>query len=211
MSYPKGDPGVWLASRLHPGDLVLDVGANVGGCAKHFAAAGARVMAIEPDARCHDELLSSVPSAAIHKMAAAAYVGDADLTLGTQPLHSSLRPQSVLQPAGTCTVRMTTLDSLAADVNVSAIKVDVQGCELDVLLGAPRLLFDCPLWVVEIWPHGFPRQTETVMDIYRWFEVAQKFPHTLEEPPRLLSYDDLMAWCAIAEPHSYLNLAWYGD
>lgn len=206
MNLPKGDPGVWLAKRLKPGDIVFDVGANEGQCAEHYVKAGAKVYCLEPDSRCWPGLLLRVPTAEILPCAAAAYAGRADLTLGVQTFHSSLRPQAVDKPDGRENVFMMRLDDLG--VMPRAVKIDVQGCELDVLRGAGHLLDTCLLWVLEIWPHGFPDGYETVAAIWDLMASHNLYPKTLEEPPLPVKRDALIAWSVNAEPNSFVNLAW---
>lgn len=206
MNLPKGDPGVWLAKRLKPGDIVFDVGANEGQCAEHYIKAGAKVYCLEPDSRCWPGLLLRCPTVEILPCAAAAYAGRADLTKGLQTYHSSLRPQAVEKSVGRENVFMMRLDDLG--VMPAAVKIDVQGCELDVLRGSTGLLKRCPLWVVEIWPHGFRDHVLTVEAIWTLMDSYGLYPKTLDEPYQPVSRTDLMDWCLAAEPNSFVNLAW---
>ncbi len=54
---------------ISPGDLVFDVGANVGSRSKVFLTLGARVVAVEPDPRCHLELYE-IPNLKVANVAA---------------------------------------------------------------------------------------------------------------------------------------------
>lgn len=77
---------------------------------------------------------------------------------------NSLRPDinsgACLPPAESVSVPMLSLDDFALEHNhmPSAIKIDVEGAELDVLLGARRLLAQCrPLIFCELHRFAWPR------------------------------------------------------
>jgi FkbM family methyltransferase len=205
----KGDPAGWLAQRIGPGDIVFDVGANVGHCAEQWLKTGAKVICLEPDRRCWDELKVRAKGAEILHAAAAAFSGHAELTLGKNSATSSLRPSVVPHPEGVEPVVMMTLDEIRA--KATAVKIDVQGCELDVLNGADELLETCKLWVIEIWPHGLPHGVTTVMQIYHLMGLAGLSPYTLDGLS--VTEVNLEAWATRASENSFVNLAWmvHGD
>jgi FkbM family methyltransferase len=81
---------------------------------------------------------------------------------GHQPSGSLLKPKGTSQAIKVQTVALD--DYLSDNEHVSAIKIDVEGTELDVLLGAKRTLSRCmPLLVVECDRHltSIDRMKET--------------------------------------------------
>jgi FkbM family methyltransferase len=129
---------------LRPGELVLDVGANIGYTALVFADAvgpSGRVYAFEPSERIYALLERSVrPHAHIHALRLA--VGEAT---GVLPFFESnfSNLSSVLPIAGALqqTVPSVSIDEFCKNVGVPAfIKIDVEGFEYAVLSGASETL-----------------------------------------------------------------------
>jgi FkbM family methyltransferase len=121
---------------LRPGDLFIDVGANVGTYSLWAAGCGAEVIAVEPDAVTAQRLRDNValnPGAPIScvEAAAADREGTIQVTEGQDTLNR-------IGPGRE--VKATTLDALAANREVAGIKIDVEGFERLVLEGASRLL-----------------------------------------------------------------------
>lgn len=141
-----------MASRVAPGDLVLDIGANIGNHALYMAmAAACEVIAFEPNGQLCDALRESADlnSAGerlrvVHAALGATY-GKGRL-IGNQP--ENLGAQSVV--VGDGEIEIAPLDSMHFDRPVKLIKIDVEGMELEVLRGATTLLErDRPLIYVE--------------------------------------------------------------
>lgn len=149
-----------MASRLLPGQLVLDVGAYVGNHTLYLAAvARCRVIALEPQPGPCRALQQSVERnglqqrVVVHNMAAGSAPGRGELppaapdNLGAQ----AVRPLPAAGPedaAGDCDI--VPLDTLELPAAPAAIKVDVEGMELAVLQGARHLLQEHrPLLYVE--------------------------------------------------------------
>lgn len=158
---------------LTPGDLVFDVGAHVGTRARAMRAAGARVVALEPQEPFATFLHRSLPRDII-LIRAAAGRAEAVAEMAISSLHptvSSLQPDFV-ETAGATPgfahvrwdrrqkVQVTTLDHLIAAHGLPAyVKIDVEGFELDVLSG---LSLAVPLVSVEYLP-DLPDQTAAVI------------------------------------------------
>jgi len=136
-----------LAERhVHAGDVVWDVGANVGLFTFAAAHRAARVLAFEPDPWLADLLEKSAagfPNVSVIRAAVADYCGDGELHIARRARGSNfLLGQGSSQSGGTrclAKVKVLTLDSLdQAPPNL--LKIDVETGEPAVLRGAARLL-----------------------------------------------------------------------
>ncbi len=131
-------------STIKPGDVVLDVGANVGTDTKSALAAGAGlVVAIEPEpltleclrrnlaAEIRDKRVIVVPKGAWDK--------EDTLALHVDPADAG-GSSFVWQKSGpSVEVPLTTIDRIVADLKlpkVDLIKMDIEGAEKNALLGA---------------------------------------------------------------------------
>jgi FkbM family methyltransferase len=145
-----------LEKLLAPGDVFVDLGANVG----LFTLAGARrvgaaghVHAVEPTADLVAALglmaaLNQIASfVTIHPVAAGATEGEAELFLARTSGHNSL----FAEEAGLASVkvRRAPFDALIAPgAAVSLVKIDVEGAELQALAGMARVIADNPQIVI---------------------------------------------------------------
>jgi FkbM family methyltransferase len=147
-----------LVSLLEAPLVALDVGGR-DGVRESWRALGpnALLVGFDPDpeecARLNARAAGPTPER-YEPLAVGASAGEATLNLTRDPQSSSLyapNPDMVRrypelwrhEPRGTTTVELTTVDEWAARAGVAAIgalKVDVQGAELDVLRGAGTLL-----------------------------------------------------------------------
>lgn len=165
--------------RVQPGDVVLDIGANIGAHTLHFArlvGVAGRVLAFEPTAYAHAKLranlalnpeldsrvllrqtlLTDTPGAALPETICSSW-----------PLahEEGLHPEHLGKPQTTEGAGSSTLDAAVAAAGVARVafvKLDVDGHELSVLRGAagtlrtsrpPILIELCPHVCVE---HGYP-------------------------------------------------------
>lgn len=136
---------------VNAGDLVFDVGANIGENTALFANLGARVIAVEPLEQCA-AAISAYASRAhqdvqVERCALGCQPGTLKLSVCSQALDiSSASPEwmGAMQQAGLArgpwdmqvVVPMSTLDALIARYgSPSFIKVDVEGYEAEVLCG----------------------------------------------------------------------------
>ena len=123
----------WMRQAAKAGDLVLDIGANVGFTASIFAATGARVVAFEPAPRAY-RLLSKTAEGRFEAR---------NIALSDRPgsLRFSERESfdlSAVSPEGGIEVPATTIDAL--DLAPTLIKIDVEGHEPLILRGAVETL-----------------------------------------------------------------------
>jgi FkbM family methyltransferase len=201
-------------SLLHPGDLVFDVGAHVGTRARAMRAAGARVVALEPQEPFAGFLRRTLPHD-ITLIEAAAGPQETTATMAVSSLHptvSSLQPDFAATAGATPgfarvkwdrqqSVRVTTLDALIARYGLPAyVKIDVEGFELDVLTGLSQPI---PLVSVEYLP-DLPDQTVRVIERlqtlgpYRFNPVRGESGHFLW--PDWRKATDTIAWLRSLPP-----------
>ena len=145
-----------LQRLLRPGDTFLDVGANVGWfsmLAARWVGPHGRVISLEPSERECRRLREHVArnhlaNVCVLRLAAGRDEGAAVLHVADER-HSglnTLKPTFMYRDvaeAHTEPVRVTTLDRVVEQESVSVvhvIKIDVEGAEYDVLLGARRVL-----------------------------------------------------------------------
>lgn len=128
---------------LRPGELFLDVGANLGAYSiLSGALAGADVLAFEPSPDTYAMLSANLKLNGLeHKLGAVnaavgSQIGQVHFTVGLDAINH------VTEAAGgnTMMVPVVTLDDATPNRPVTAIKIDTEGYELEVLKGAQRVL-----------------------------------------------------------------------
>lgn len=134
-----------MADVVEPGDLVLDIGANCGNHTLYLACvAGAQVHAFEPDSELCAAISASVSAndadkrVTVHQVGVGASDGFGRLVQTAENNRGAQRLQRVAEDEQT--VAIIRLDDLAFDEPIRAIKIDVEGMELDVLKGAKNLI-----------------------------------------------------------------------
>lgn len=129
-----------------PGDVVVDVGASYGAYALTAAACGAHVMAFEPEPSVFVDLERNRqlnPDLSIDCICAALWSKPATIDMREFAKHW---PQQTI----TGTYPATSLDSFALN-RLDWAKIDVEGCEVEVLTGALETLKRCkPVVIVEV-------------------------------------------------------------
>jgi FkbM family methyltransferase len=145
----------WLAT-LRPGDLFVDVGANIGIYTLLVASHGCDVVAVEPAEGARrllevnlglNGLTADVVAAALGR---ARGQGTLTAELGSMNYVVS-NPGDAREPGEPVTeVAVTTLDDLLGDRTAAGVKIDVEGFELDVVLGASRALGEERVGVLQL-------------------------------------------------------------
>jgi len=145
-----------VASAIHRGDHVADVGANNGLYTHALAKRGARVEAFEPQPECVAVLQAyasrrRLRNVRVHPVALSATAGIGTLHV---PRGSATSPSASLRASSddgaALDVPLAPLDAFEF-ADLMFVKIDVEGAELDVLRGATETLERCrPLLFVEI-------------------------------------------------------------
>jgi FkbM family methyltransferase len=161
-----------MKRHLHPGDVFVDVGANIGylsAVAANLVGTTGEVHSFEPVAKYHARLAELAHANPNHTIVAnRAAAGEAE---GTSTIYVTREPgQNTMvrgykvghDVASTEEVRVVRLDSYlrAREIErVALIKIDAEGFELPILKGLTRHLaraFELPAIICEIAPKAYP-------------------------------------------------------
>ena len=170
----EGGPVDRLRDYVSQGSLVIDVGSNVGFFCQRFAkwvGDDGMVIALEPEEHNFSILVRALRKGGVlHRvrtLKAVATVESGTAFLEINPLHPADHKLS-LGDTG-LPVDAVTLDELVGEVNSlrpSLIKIDVQGAEMLVLMGADNTLRDHgPALFVELHEEGLNRFGSSVSAI----------------------------------------------
>jgi FkbM family methyltransferase len=131
---------------VRPGDTVVDVGANIGWNAIRAARVAGRVVAVEPTPDTLEVLRRNVAASGLGNVvvapvAAGRAAGERELFVrGGVSAVNSLYPESrYARVTEVLRVPVVRLDDLVEGA-AALVKIDVEGAEIDVLEGMPRLL-----------------------------------------------------------------------
>lgn len=128
----------FLAPLIKPGSTVIDVGANIGTYTGIFLEAvgpAGKVYAIEPNPEAFDCLLVNCPKALCFKVGCASEFGKYTVKDYGDNVGSCYLEKD---PSGSVTCGA--LDDMMSLVNPDFIKIDVEGMECEVILGAVKML-----------------------------------------------------------------------
>jgi len=130
-----------ITKHLQKGDIVLDIGANIGLVSSHFLKLGYDVHAYEPDSRCIEFLkrrFSMCDSSRFHLHHGAVYGHDGTIRLNygeiTTESNTIITDRPGAQNMGGEEVRVFSIQSILDKFNyVPLIKMDIEGAEYNVL------------------------------------------------------------------------------
>jgi FkbM family methyltransferase len=138
----------WLRTMLAQGDVVLDIGANVGHISLLLAdlVSPESLFAFEPapiafERLCENWRLNGWPTDQLLRVAVGAEAGTAWIPSVTTPLTTLVVSREAEE--GMCAADLRTLDDLSSlwrGRRVGLLKIDVEGFEREVLLGGRRVL-----------------------------------------------------------------------
>ena len=142
----------FLLKYLKEDDLFVDVGANIGSYSLLVASRGVRAIAFEPENTTYSILVENAKMnhfsdlIICNQKAVGKENGMVKFSVGNDTTNHILDSKD--KDTKALSVEVVTLDSLNEDVTI--LKVDVEGFELDVLAGAKELLCNPKLNVVII-------------------------------------------------------------
>ncbi|MCO5230576.1 MAG: FkbM family methyltransferase [Chitinophagales bacterium] len=157
-------------------DLVFDVGANMGNRIAPMLNIGAKVVAVEPQEKCHQTLKSKYGNKIeIVTMGLDEQEGFQEFHIADTSTLSSFSTEwidsvkndrfSSIKWEKTLRVQMTTLDKLISTYGTPKfIKIDVEGYELNVLKGLTQ-----PIQIISF-EYTVPEQTQKVIDCIEQIE-----------------------------------------
>lgn len=133
--------------RSRDGWCVVDVGANVGFFTLRQIAQGARVLALEPNPDARARLAATITRNGLTKrvrllpFAAGRTAGTARLSVGAATVTGTVLAVSGAAERDHFVIEIRPLDSiLALEQRVDLLKIDTEGAEVDVLVGAAETL-----------------------------------------------------------------------
>lgn len=170
-----------LYSLVQPGDLALDIGANVGQVLLKLAAvvgSGGRAIGFEPNPAtyrlCTENLtLNSNLPAEVHAIALGSAEGQ--VAFGRPCSANSGSDRVMSDGVGEIMVPVTTLDRWATAHSLERldlVKIDVEGFELHVLRGASETLARFrPTLFIELCDGNLREQGGTAAELLAWLEA----------------------------------------
>lgn len=148
--------------RVKSGDVVIDVGANIGEFTVSVSHLASSIIAIDPDPNVQSSLkrnTEEISNASIYQVALSNSNGEADFFINTRDADSSLvMPQAYSEMIK---VRVCSLDKLVEEAGIEKVdflKVEAEGWEPEILSGASRTLAITQKIAVDAGPerHGEP-------------------------------------------------------
>ncbi len=195
-----------IARLCAPGKTFIDIGAHIGSvvASVRTQVPSATIIAIEAIPEKADHLRRTFPTVQVHQVALGNSEGDVKFYIDTkQSGYSSLfRPAD--RKADTVieiTVPITRLDSLINSEAIDAIKIDVEGAELDVLRGSlSTITRNRPIIMFESGP---PVNGETNSEKTPQWQFFRDNNYILVVPNRLAHNDDGLTREGYCESHLY--------
>ncbi|MCU0912903.1 MAG: FkbM family methyltransferase [Rhodobacteraceae bacterium] len=169
-----------FCARLCPGDVCLDLGANVGSVTKLLAASGATVHAFEPDPETFGALernVGTIGNVVLHPCGVAAHPArvalyrrkrEPGVTWASRSTGSTLiHDPSRIELGEEVEVEVIGLREFLSDLGkpVSIIKMDIEGAEIDILFDpfANPAAYPAAAVYVETHERQMPRQLPDVL------------------------------------------------
>jgi FkbM family methyltransferase len=145
---PPDHPEMLVWSRnLQPGDLFVDVGANIGTYTIWAGELGAEIIALEP---ARDTFALLVENVALNGYSVRTVQAAIGAACGTARFTDGRDDRNCLDPEGTVEIPIMTIDSIVEDRVVAGIKIDVEGFEIEVIRGCERALSEHRLKLIQL-------------------------------------------------------------
>lgn len=204
----------FLRDRLVTGDIAIDIGANIGyftGVMAQAVGPTGRVLSFEPVAGIRDALSKAVSKnglsqVQVHSGALGAQRGRAVIHVDPRMAGSSSIFNSPSASAEAIEIEVDTLDDrLAPGITPRLLKIDAEGAERDVLLGATRVLRENrPIIIFELNADASSAAGWSASDIAELLEAAgpYEFVKLTAQGPRPVDLPEL----ALGR-HEFIDLA----
>ena len=180
-----------LASKLIPGMILLDVGANIGYysllASKKVGEQGS-VIAVEPDPACilllkKNILLNQLLNIQIVEKGLSDAEKDVQLFSTLVTGFNSFTKENVPNASSGIPVHVTTVDRVANGKKIDVLKMDIQGAELACLRGAEEMLKNPRISLfIEFWPYGLRNAGEDPIELFRFLFARGFTVQTIEFP-----------------------------
>jgi len=168
-----------MLGEISPGDVFYDVGASIGMAGIHAAAAGASVVAFEPDPHIAGRLRQNAdlnPGIDLTVVEAAVAEKQGWMELHTNGLHGNSPSLRSVGDRPTTRVRVTSIDETIATgyPKPRIMKIDVEGAEVRVIRGMDNLLRSAPPKVlyIEVHPEFLPMFGDSIEELRARLEEA---------------------------------------
>jgi FkbM family methyltransferase len=176
----------WLGA-ICPGDLFVDVGANIGIYTLLIASNGCEVIAVEPAGEARRLLEVNLGLNGLKADIIAAALGRAPgqstLTAELGSMNYLTNPGATAEPREpVAEVTVTTLDDVLGDRTAAGVKIDVEGFELDVVLGAARALGEQRVGILQLEWNSMARE--------RFGRRRDEIAHALQDANYVLARPD---------------------
>jgi FkbM family methyltransferase len=169
--FSEPDTADFLQRFLRPGMVMVDIGAHIGEytlLASHAVGRSGQVHAFEPQDPIFPILsrnveINGLENVVLNKLAVGDQVGELEFELASEPSMSSIRKHETLDSlTQVVKVPVTTLSAYWSDhisKKIDLVKMDVEGAEKFVFLGAAKLMelssVEAPTWIFEYGPRAY--------------------------------------------------------
>jgi len=192
----------WLLSNLHPGDIVIEVGANVGAHSliiSKIIGENGQLYAFEPTNYAFKKLAENFnlnPSLQKNTDLIKSFVSDKQGTKIKFKIRSSWKINKTKSSADQMDENffgeVITIDDFFKDISkINFIKIDVDGHDFKVLQGAEKTIkHHQPIVFVELYKAGLKKNGDSLQDILDFFS-ALNYSGVLENGDQIDSAHDL--------------------
>lgn len=164
-----------LAPYIKPGGVVIDCGAALGDHTIFYlekVGLAGMVYAFEPHPIQYECLVRNCPKAFCFNFALGDSLGQVSLFMEPLMVGSSrLIKEPGRWASHTVQVERIALDDVVPAKDISLIKIDVEGCEPEVIRGAEKIIYDCrpPIWM-ELNPEALSAQGHSAQEVKELLE-----------------------------------------
>lgn len=162
-----------IMSGVGKRDVVVDVGANIGYYSLLLGSKALKVYAFEPEKRNFEILKKNIKESGLKNVKAIQKAVGREKGKGSLKLSKSNYGDHAIADKGERIEVVALDDVISENERVSFIKIDVQGWEPEVFLGAERIIErDGPRIVFEYWSKGLSRAGQ---DEEKMFDFLKKY------------------------------------